>query len=631
MESRVLSEAGRLGRVLRGRDVGDFERRVIEVLGDDIFRRRNDLRNSEACDLAYRRLRHLNRRLNLKIADLFSDVDRLLVLHEWVGLVDGTTATLLSVHFNLCVGSILQLGHDRAALAPFLAELDLLDSIGTFLLTELAYGNNVQSLETEAVYEHETRSFLLRTPNARARKFMPNTGAVGVAKLGVVMARLKVTGRDCGIFPFLTRIRTQSGLCPGISVTPLGDKPDYPLDNAITSFDDVRVPMGQWLCGSDSRIDESGVFSTNVSSHRRRFLQSIDRVQAGKLCIAVAAQSGALATLKLTTQYSRQRTTFAPDRADVPILDYRNQQRAVFEGTATSYAAAFLLQRATQAYTGRTGAAQESVNRWLALGKYFATSSALRIMNRCRERIGAQGLFCQNRISSYLINAHGLVTAEGDNELLLIRTGRELVTGSEYEPPTPRTPSATSFESVESLVSLFHEHERRGCERLRTSLGAALAGGASRFEAWNDHVTAAIDLATLHAVRLAIDCFVDAMTQVDASVDPDAHGVLHRLFRLFALSQVAERACALTADGLLDARLAGEIESQRNRLCEELSSFTPLIVDAFGIPDGLLGAPIEKDYIAAYDALARQRPEATGAPMAGAIRSRRAVSAMEAR
>src|SRR5579872_1440647 len=217
------SPARILGRALRGRRLGSFERRLVDVLHDDIFRRVDDIRTSEQCALSYERMRYLNDRMGLRIDDLFSNIDHLLALHHWVTLVDGTLTTLLTIHYNLCIGSILQHGEGRSELRTYLNELETMDTIGAFMATELAYGNNVQSLETEAVYDPTADEFVLHTPSPRAQKFMPNTGADGVAKLAVVLARLKVQGRDCGVFPFIVRIRTDSRLCPGVKVALLGD------------------------------------------------------------------------------------------------------------------------------------------------------------------------------------------------------------------------------------------------------------------------------------------------------------------------------------------------------------------------------------------------------------------------
>jgi len=586
-----------LARELRGRTLGPFERRLIQVLHDDIFRRTDDMRTSEVCALSYQRLRHLNERLDLRIADLFADQDKLLALHDWVTLVDGTLTTLISIHYNLCIGSILHLGNHPAEQQAYLGELERMDAIGVFLATELAYGNNVQALETEAVYDHGSREFIIHTPSARAQKFMPNTGAEGIAKLAVVMARLKIAGRDRGIFPFVVRIRTEAGVCPGVRVAPLGDKPDYALDNAITSFDHVRVPMHNWLSGKESAIDGDGVFSSSLSP-RRRFLAAIERVQTGKLCLSVAALAMLRGGLKLTIGYAQQRQTFGPGRASVSILEYRTYQRTLFEGVATSYACAFLLQHVAARYRDRTPGDETDVNRLLAVGKIFASSRAAEILAMCRERIGAQGLFSANRIISYWIQVNGVVTAEGDNELLLVRTARELLAGLGYEPPEAIVTSLGSviLESPDSLVSLVRTRERRLHGRLIAAMKTA--GRATLFDAWNSHLSQAMELASIYVSRVALETFNASLDRVE---HPGARAVMERLLRLLALQEVSHMTTALLVDEVIDRAFVERLEPERERLAGELLADASVMRDAFDIPDALLDAPIGDDYVAAYD------------------------------
>jgi acyl-CoA oxidase len=584
-----------IARELRGRTLSSFEKRLVDVLHDDMFRRTEDMRSSETCELSYRRLRYLNKCLDLRIADLFSDLDKLLALHEWAAVVDGTLTTLISIHYNLCIGSILQHGRGRTELEPFLEELETMDSIGVFLATELAYGNNLQALETEAVYDPGAREFVLHTPSARAQKFMPNTGAAGVAKLAVVMARLKVAGRDRGVFPFVVRIRTEDAVCPGVRVTALGDKPDFALDNAITSFDRVRIPKHHWLGGVESAIDDDGVFSSSLSP-RRRFLQSLDRVQTGKLCLTVAALSMLRGSLQLALGYAQQRQTFAPGRSSVPILEYRTYQRAMFEGVAACYACAFLVQHVAARYRDRTAGDETEVTRLLAIGKVFVSSRATSIMAMCRERVGAQGLFAANRIISYWVGTNGIVTAEGDNELLLAKTARELVAGLAYEPPAEQAPGPPMLESPDFLISLVRIRERRLHRRVVTGLKAS--SRSSMFVAWNSHLKEATELASVHAVRVALECFNRALDRVE---HPGARALMDRLLRLYALQEIAEFSTTLLVDEVVDRDVVARFELERTRLSAQLYEDATVVRDGFDIPNSLLDAPIGEDYIAAYD------------------------------
>lgn len=592
---------------MRGRALTEFDRRVIGVLRHEIFERREGLRADEACQLSYARLRHLNAELGLTIPELFSDVDRLLALHQWTSVVDGTLTTLLTIHFNLCIGSILEFGQDNPELLGILKELESMRSVGVFLATELAYGNNVQALETRADYDHDVQEFRIHTPNLRAQKFMPNTGAEGVAKIAVVMARLFVRDQDCGVYPFIVRIRTSDGTCPGVHVSSLSEKPDYPLDNAITWFENVRVPRMHWLAGGDSHIDEDGEFHSAIASPRERFLRSMDRVQTGKLCLSIAANAGTAAAAQLALRYSQQRTTFGPGSTETPVLNYRTQQKAILESIAVAYAGSFLLREATDACRLRDPNTELAYHRLLALAKVFVSSRAMDSISRCRERVGAQGLFSANRILTYLIHVNGIVTAEGDNEILLMKAAREMLLEQGYTPPSLERCEAESVQSLESLTDLVRltcAYERRLQQKLRAEFAHRMLS-APRFEVWNECLGAATQLASVHAVRLAIEAFAQGVEQTR---DPKAKQVLERLARLFALRELSALAAGILIEGLAPTALVGQIDSVRGRTVALLYEDLKLLDQAFYLPADLLAAPIGSNYLAAYDRMGEARP-----------------------
>jgi acyl-CoA oxidase len=597
--------ASALASALRGRRLSSFETKLVEVLHDDIFKRVEGLRPSEACALSYRRLRHLHRRMELKIDDLLSDLDKLFALHEWVGIVDGTLMTVLTIHYNLCIGSILEHGGQRSDLHSVLAELDRLDSVGVFLATELAYGNNVQAMETEAVYDHATREFVIHTPRPEAQKFMPNTGADGVAKLAVVMARLKVQGRDCGVFPFVVRIRTEAGVCEGVRVVPLGEKPDYALDNAITIFDHVRIPFEYWLSGRESLIDDFGRFSSTVASRGQRFMNAMERVQSGKLCISHGSLTVLKGSLDLTLRYATQRKTFGLGLRAVPILNYHTYQNFAFQGVAVAYACSFILQHARSQYQQRRHGSV-ALNRLLAVCKVFVSYHAIEVMRLCRERIGAQGMFSANRVISYLIQANGVVTAEGDNEILLVKIAREMLVGQEYEAPAAMEREG-SLESADDLIALTRECERRMLARLRPSL--ASAEQKSMFEAWNSHLGEAVGLAKIHVQRLGLEAFQAGVATVE---NPEAREVLELLLRLFALQEVERLSMPLLIEGVLRPELARRIAPERARIVAQLSPFSSRFIAAFDIPETLVDAPIASNYVEAYDEVTEERASRPG-------------------
>lgn len=77
--------------------------------------------------------------------------------------------------------------------------------LGTYAQTELSHGSNVSRLETEAVFDEETDEFVLNTPSLTARKWWVG----GLAKSCthcILMARLKIKGKDWGVHPFILQV-----------------------------------------------------------------------------------------------------------------------------------------------------------------------------------------------------------------------------------------------------------------------------------------------------------------------------------------------------------------------------------------------------------------------------------------
>ncbi len=243
-------------------------------------------------------------------------------------------------------------------------------------------------------------------------------------------------------------------------------------------------------------------------------------------------------------------------------------------------------------------------NRALALCKFFVSSRAVQILTQCRERVGAQGMFSANRIIPYLINAKGVVTAEGDNELLLIKVGREMLLGHEYEAPTAEecVASVPVIESVDYLISLVRARERSLLQRIRGALRSA-PKHMPMFEVWNEQLTRTIEMASVCAVRAALEAFSAACDEVQ---EPGARRALDRLVRLFALTEIARFTTPLLLEQLIDREVATRIEEERRQLCASLFVERALLMDAFRVPTSLLAAPIAEDYLSAYDFLERE-------------------------
>jgi acyl-CoA oxidase len=587
-----------LERLLQGDLPQEATREIRALLEQERFQRQEGLTSEESAKLSYQRARFLANTLRIGAKELRDDPRRLYALHESVPLIDSVAGTVLSIHYCLALGSLLVHGRDRPELNDFVAELERMDSVGVFLATELGHGNDVAALETEAVYHPERREFRLTSPTPTSCKFMPNTG-LAVPRLAVVMARLISLGEDHGVFPFLVRIRGRDGApCPGIRIASLAEKPGYALDNAMTAFDDVHVPKAHLLEGEGSVLHDDGRFESRIPSHRQRFLAAMDRVQTGRVCFTSGAAAVARAATWIAMRYTSQRLSSALGKRRVPLLAYRNVQRDVFGALATTYALTFAVRFLQKKFSERTPENEQEIFRITATLKAVVTAEVGEILPRLRERCGAVGMLSQNHILEYWNQVQGVITAEGDNQLMLLKTGRQLFDTPEPPVPPPPTPPAPGELEPDRALELLHFREARLRKELKASTGEARRRTREPFAIWNANVNLTLALGSAHGARLLAQCFQRAIADCRDATDRQT---LSTLCSLWAWGQIDRFSGWFLANGCLTREWVEEAQRTRDRLCAALEPHALAAAEAFGLDNALLRAPIaEDDYVQAY-------------------------------
>jgi acyl-CoA oxidase len=577
-----------------------FREQVKELLQSEEFAPREGLSLEEQAARSYARFQLLRERLDLRLRDVQERPARLATVLELVGVLDGTLFAVMNIHYCLCGGSLLR--HAAGGqLEEYLRELDELDSVGTFLATELGYGNNLVALQTRADFDVERGDLLLSTPCAEARKFMPNTGLAHVPKLGVVMARLFVRNVDHGVFPLLVRLRTRQGPCPGVSIMPLGDKPVFSLDNAITSFHAVRVPRHCLLLGEHSELSADGTFRSSIPGRRARFLRAIEQVQLGRLCLSGVGATLTGASAFVAIKYAEQRRTFAPRHPDVAVIEYRNHQRDVFSALAYAYASRCLVEYAHDKYVSTAEREQDYLFRITSATKSHVTYATDRFVRLCRERCGAAALLEENRLSIYAAQIQGLLTAEGDNHILLIKIARQMLMRQGYVRVAKVIPAPLGgLTEPARVLGLLRERERRLLNELRHAMAPARLPGQDLFAIWNENINLALETATAHASRLAAEAFWERATELESN-----HPALD-LFRLFGLQELAPHLGYYLAEELLTR---AELKAHRatvDQVCAALRPFALELASACDVPNAIIRAPLASDdYVEHYDRRAR--------------------------
>ncbi len=97
-----------------------------------------------------------------------------------------------------------------------------------------------------------------------------------------------------------------------------------------------------------------------------------------------------------------------------------------------------------------------------------------------------------------------------------------------------------------------------------------------------------VTLALAHVERIILEQFLKSVVQADSNLSK----ILKRLCDLFALSRIEKDKGWFLENGYIEGNKAKAIRNQIDQLCTELKDDAVHLVNAFGIPNNLLAAPI---------------------------------------
>nr|WP_240981712.1 MULTISPECIES: acyl-CoA dehydrogenase family protein [unclassified Streptomyces] len=343
------------------------------------------------------------------------------------------------------------------------------------------------------------------------------------------------------------------------------------MDNALIRFDGAVVPEEGWLAGDIAHFDADGRFHSSVESLRARFHHTIAQLQTGRVGLACGSLAAARAALWITVTYARQRLT----AGQIPMIDRDNVRVPLTITAARLYAATALGNRARAALSDASAPRPDAFTLAM-LTKPLLSAAALAALQECRERLGAQGMFRANMITDYLGITQGVITAEGDNQVLQVAAGRTLA-GTRTTPlpePSPDAPVWLHLLNQRARTLLAGADPRSGTD------AAALAEATAT--AWAAHAL-----------------------QEDACRHQDQAGsLLRELAQLYGCDRVLAHAGWYTAHGQLDAPTAQDLTALKGRLLRTLAEALPALTDAFGVtPDLVPSAFAARNYLHAWTAI----------------------------
>lgn len=579
----------------------DTAKAFAPLFSAEIFQRREGLTHTEHCRLTYERMRFLNDRLPSATA-LLKDVRSLLSVLEYAAVASPSVFLALTIHYCLSANAIKEFGAGRDDLAEYVDEIDTMSSFGTLVVTEVGHGNSHSAIRTEARYDPVTREFVLHTPEPGARKFMSNNGLAGIAKIGIVYARLIVGDADHGTFGFVVRLRDRAGTPAGIRIDALPETSIVPLDYALIGFDRVRLPKHSLLHDS-AMLEEDGTFHDPLGSTAARLRRSLTIRENAWAASAAALAAVSRAGIAIAIRHSYSRLTRSRYSAERPVIEFRTQQRTLFGALAATYATTCLVNRTKRAWINTMSGAPGTGDLWslgrtLGLAKAAACWTAHHVTAESGLRSGAHGMFTANRLVDYQGLAHILNPAAGDSHLIALEAGRSLAAGEQYLPPSTVKPNGRELTDPRLWSDLAATRERMLHDQLTGELDLAHRRGQAPFAAWNNRLPLCRELADAHTHRLELTCFIEA---VGAITDRRVRAALDPLITLYAVESIDRQLGWYLSKDLITTDQSCAIPTLLNTLCERLVPQALALVDAFELPPELLHAPInEVGYVTAY-------------------------------
>ena len=542
------------------------------------------------------------------------DVGRFLAIFETLATHDHSLVVKFGVQFGLFGGSIALLGTERHH-RRYLRDVGTLALPGCFAMSELGHGSNVRDILTEARYDRDTGEFVIHTPSEAARKeWIGNAACHG--RLATVFAQLVLDDDRLGVHAFLVPIRADDGsTMPGVRIADGGEKAGLNgVDNGRLWFDRVRIPREN-LLNRYGDVSADGVYTSPISSGSRRFFTMLGTLVGGRLSVAASALSAAKSGLAIAVRYGARRRQFGPaGRAEMPILDYLSHQRRLMPALASAYALDMALKHVVQRFLDRSERDEREVEVLAAGIKAYTTWQAGATLQQCRECCGGQGYLAVNRIAVLRADIDVTTTFEGDNTVLMQLVARGLLTGyrqqfgsmrlggtlrfltrratrtlAELNPIVTRQTDERHLRDPEFHLRTFRYREERLLASAAARLRRRIDEGADSFDAFNacqDHLLA---LASAHVERVVLEQIRAAVVR---EADAGLRAVLGRLAELFALARLEADEGWFLRSGVFESGKAKAIREQVTLLSGLLREDAVALVDAFGIPDELLAAPI---------------------------------------
>lgn len=575
------------------------------------------------------------------------DIGATLTSIEVVGGADLSLMVKAGVQWGLWGGAVENLGTARHI--PLIKDIMELRTLGSFAMTERGHGSDVQSLETTAVYDRQTREFVINTPTASAEKWYIGNAAKH-ARMAAVFCQLYTPdedgdlGESHGVHCIVVEVRDEDGTAkPGVGIGDHLHKGGLKgVDNGTFTFDHVRVPREN-LLNRFADVSEDGEYSSPIESDGARFFTMLGALIRGRITVGAASGAAARSALAIATGYANLRRQFAPDD-DLPenrLIEHRKHRLRLIPLIARSYglqlASNQLIARLhdlESAGIDRTDMTKEQ--RWdqreleahAAALKAANTAHATRTIQECREACGGAGYMTENLLTTFKADSDVFTTFEGDNVVMMQLAAKELLTGFSREVGDLKPLELVRFgldnfgtllkrrtaadTLIQNLVDSFTDREETSLfdaayqvellterenrllmsliRRIRPAQKMEIKDAAALVDKAQDHL---LECAWAHVDRIILE----AMLEAEAGLpDGQAKEIMEQVRDVFVLDIIHGNSGWYQEQNLLTGTRTKAARAALNDLVDSLGPWSQTLVDAFAVPENIADVPLMTDY-----------------------------------
>jgi acyl-CoA oxidase len=432
-----------------------------------------------------------------------------------------------------------------------------------------------------------------------------------------VFCQLIVDGENHGIHAVLVPLRDENdNLLPGIKVEDNGYKMGLNgVDNGRIWFDHVEVPREN-LLDRFGGITEEGKYHSDIENPSRRFFTMLGTLVGGRVCVPRCGLSAAKAGIEIAVRFGLKRRQFGPNftAPETLILDYPSHQRRLMPLVAKAYALHFGLQYLTERFSAHEEGDMREIETLAAGMKAYATWFTTHALQESREACGGKGYLSENRFDHLKNGTEIFTTFEGDNTVLMQLVAKGVLTkyrqafneegmfgmlrylggmmASSVIDKNPITIRRTEREHLldhNLHLQLFRSRE----ENLKYSVSQRMRGlikqGKSGYDAAIECQTHMLALATAFIERIVLEQFVQV---VEDQENEALKASLQQLCQLYALHTIEEHKGWYLEQAYMDGSKSKAIRRIVDDLCAEVREDALALVEAWGISEELLGAPI---------------------------------------